>query len=42
MSTIRSYSFDLLKSEMPQALEYGDVFFNTEPDQENPVWKFVN
>lgn len=37
-STNRSYSFQLLKSETPKTLEYGDVFFNTSPQFGNPVW----
>lgn len=37
-STDRSYSFELLKSETPKTLEYGDVFFNTSPQPGNPVW----
>lgn len=37
-STERTYRFNLLKTEEPSILEYGDVFFNTVPADENITW----
>lgn len=37
-----SVTFRLLKSETPEALEYGDVSLNEDLDPENPSWTFGN
>ncbi|MDE1548168.1 G5 domain-containing protein [Jeotgalibaca caeni] len=37
-SLSRSYTFNLLKSEKPSILEYGDTFFNGSPSEINPQW----
>lgn len=41
-SAERTYRFELLKTEIPAILEYGDVFFNESPQKGNPLWNVTS